>query len=148
MTVVPTTTANAALACQMVRRQASERPLRGRSSPGAAAPFLSAPDLEDIARSADRVDQLLVEGVIDLRSQAPDVHIDDVGAAVEVHVPHLLGDERAGEDLALAAEEQREESELLGGQLQALPRSHRLAAHQVHLEVSLVEDLQLASGRA
>ncbi|KAG0774792.1 hypothetical protein G6F22_013786 [Rhizopus arrhizus] len=44
--------------------------------------------------------------------------IDDVGVAVEVHVPDLFGQRGARQHLALAAQQQRQQAEFLGGQVQ------------------------------
>src|SRR5262249_30943246 len=43
-------------------------------------------DAEDIAYSADRMNQLPLERIVHLGAQAPDVNIDDVRVAVEIHV--------------------------------------------------------------
>src|SRR5690348_2672735 len=63
--------------------------------------------IEDIPYPAYRVNQLAVVRVIQLGAEPAHVHVHHVGIAVEVHVPDLLGDERAGEDLARAACQQR-----------------------------------------
>src|SRR5258706_15447870 len=81
--------------------------------------------VEDISHPADSVDQLAVEGLVDLRPQAADVDVDDVGAAVEVHVPDLFGDGGARQHLTGAADQQRGQGELLGRQVELLPRAHR-----------------------
>ena len=44
--------------------------------------------IEAIADATHAVDQLELERVIDLRPQAAHGDIDDVGVAVEIHVPH------------------------------------------------------------
>src|SRR6188474_790380 len=76
--------------------------------------------VEDISHPAHGVDQLPFEGLIDFGSEAADVNIDDIRAAVEVHVPDLFGDGRAGENLTGPTREEGEESELLGGQIELL----------------------------
>ena len=48
------------------------------------------------------------------------MHVHHVGAAVEVHIPDLLGDQGSGEHFALPARQQRQQQKLLGGQVQAL----------------------------
>src|SRR5262249_18052807 len=48
---------------------------------------------EDVAHAANGMDQLPLEGIIHLGAEAADVDIDDVGVAIEVHVPDVLGDE-------------------------------------------------------
>jgi hypothetical protein len=45
--------------------------------------------VEDIAHSPYGMDQLLIEGIIHLGSQAPDRDVNDIGIRVEVDVPDL-----------------------------------------------------------
>src|SRR5262245_14475405 len=66
-------------------------------------PFLVA-DFHGIAAAPDRVDQLSFERVVNLASQAADCDFDDVGVAVEIHIPDLLGDQRARQNLAGSSE--------------------------------------------
>lgn len=40
--------------------------------------------------SADGVDQFLFMAVVDFFAQISDIHIDDIGAAREVVIPHML----------------------------------------------------------
>jgi hypothetical protein len=65
------------------------------------------------------VDQLVLEGIVDLDAQAANGHFHHVGIAVEVHVPDLGNDLGAGQDLAGAAHQQMQQGELLGGQVYA-----------------------------
>src|SRR5688500_15217310 len=75
--------------------------------------------VENIAHSPYGADQLVLEGIVHLRAQAAHVDLDHVGVAVEVHVPHLPRDERPRQHLALAASEEGQERELLGGEVEA-----------------------------
>ena len=79
--------------------------------------------------------QCLLEGRVDLVAQAPDGDLHHVGVAVEIHVPHLLGNLGARQYLAVPSQEQCQKQELLGGQLQLLTAAERLAPHQVHVEI-------------
>ena len=66
------------------------------------------------------MNQLGLERVVELGAQAPHRHIDDVGVAVEVHVPHMLADQRARDDLAEVAHEVIEQRVFLRRQIDAL----------------------------
>ncbi|MDT4855885.1 hypothetical protein FQZ97_902570 [compost metagenome] len=52
-----------------------------------------------------------------------------------MHVPHLLGQCGARQDLATPAREQREQVELLGGEVQPLRAPRAAARDEVHLQV-------------
>src|SRR5262249_40057416 len=43
--------------------------------------------LEHVADAAHGVDQLVLEGIVDLGAEPAHVHVDDVGPGVEAHVP-------------------------------------------------------------
>ena len=45
--------------------------------------------IEHVAHAAYGMDELGLEAVVDLRPQAADSDVDDIGVAVEIHVPHL-----------------------------------------------------------
>src|SRR6185436_17233404 len=125
---------------QRVRRDASDsaRPRRPWESAGALAgarASASGPLFEDIAHAAHGVDQRLGERLVDLRAQTSDVDVDDVRASVEVHVPHLLGDQRPRQDVARVAREQREEQELLRRQVQSMPCPRGAVPDEIDLEV-------------
>src|SRR5579885_1062146 len=72
--------------------QAASRPASDHGRPRSNCRW-SAFGAKYIAQAAHRMDQLLFEGIVDLGAQAADVDIDDVGIAVEIHVPDLLGDQ-------------------------------------------------------
>src|SRR5581483_10191953 len=79
--------------------------------------------------------QLGGERVVQLSAQASDRDVDDIGVAVEIHIPYLLRDRRAGENSSLAPQQQGQEHELLGGEIQTLTGPKRLALDEVHLQV-------------
>src|SRR6478672_8271527 len=60
---------------------------------------------EHVARAPDRVQQRLFEPFVELAAEAADVDVDDVGARIEMIVPHLLEQHRASNDPALVAGE-------------------------------------------
>ena len=94
------------------------------------------------------MDQLVREGIVDLGAQALDRHVDDVGVAVEVHVPDLRGDQGARQYLALAAHQQVQEGELLVGQGDHLPLAADLAPQHVQLQIGQLHLLCLADHAA
>ena len=55
---------------------------------------------EDVPDPADGLDEFSVEGIIDLSPQPPDGDIDNIGVALEVHVPYLFRNECSREHLA------------------------------------------------
>jgi len=72
------------------------------------------------------MNQLGLERVVELGAQAPHRHIDDIGVAVKVHVPHMLGDQRARDDLAEVAHEVIEQRVFLRRQIDALAGAQRV----------------------
>src|SRR4029078_2583635 len=64
------------------------------SWPGRAAP--SAVGAEPVPRAAQGLGVLPTERLVHLAPQAPDVHLDDVGIALEVVVPDVFEDLRLG----------------------------------------------------
>ena len=66
------------------------------------------------------MDQFLLERIVDLRAQPAYVHVDHIGAAIEIHVPDLLGDQSTGENFAGAPDKQGEEQKFLGSQIEPL----------------------------
>lgn len=61
--------------------------------------------LQDIADAADRVDELLIERIVHFLPEPADGHIDHVRIGIEIHVPHLFGNDRARQDLTGTANE-------------------------------------------
>src|SRR6185295_3840902 len=60
---------------------------------------------QHVARAANRVQQRPFEAVLELAPQSADVDVNDVGAGVEMIVPHLLEEHGAGDDAAFVAGE-------------------------------------------
>src|SRR4051794_10708511 len=58
---------------------------------------------EHVARAAHRMQQRLFESLVELSAKAADMDVDNVGARVEVIVPHLLQQHRASDDPAFVA---------------------------------------------
>ncbi len=85
---------------------------------------------------------------IDLHAQAAHRHFDDVGVAVEVHVPHLRCDERARQYLAMAAHQQLQQAELLGRQVYAPAIAGHPAAQQIQLQIGHAQCAAFAAGMA
>src|SRR5579871_4914996 len=72
---------------------------------------------EDIPHSPDRVQQLLLEPLVDLLPQTADQHVDDVRLRIEVVVPHVRQDHRLRYDLAGVPHQILEQRELARPQL-------------------------------
>src|SRR6476646_4724399 len=60
---------------------------------------------EHVARASHRMEKRLFEAFVELAAKPADMHVDDVGARVEMIVPDLLQKHRAGHDPALVAGE-------------------------------------------
>ena len=88
-----------------------------------------------IAGAAHRVQQRAVEILVDLLPQPADMHVDDVGLRVEVIVPDVLEQHRAGHDMAGVAHQVFEQLELARQQLDRLVAALDRAGQQVELEV-------------
>src|SRR6186713_2990192 len=88
---------NAAIAIS-ARRNVEERSVLARST-------------EAISDAADGVDQRIGLGIVDLAADAPDIDVDDVGGGIEVQVPDMLEQHRAGDHAALVADEVFEQLE-------------------------------------
>src|SRR3989442_6976329 len=109
------------------------RPLEGAAK-GRRGWFIHS-RLEHVADAAQRVDQLVVERIVQLGAQTAHGDIDDVGVAVEIHVPHLIGDQRARQHLACVAHEIVEQCVFARGQLDAAACASDAPAQPVDLEV-------------
>jgi hypothetical protein len=81
------------------------------------------------------MNQLGLKRTVHLAAQTADGHIHDVAIAVEVHVPDLLGDERARQDLARVSGEQREQPEFFRGEVDAPAAPQHPMAHEIDLQV-------------
>ena len=94
----------------------------------------AAPDHELIALAAPRADQRLGSGAIELAPQPLHVDVDDVRQRIVVLVPDVLGDVRAADDVARAADEVFEEGVFLGGEQHVGVADAHLAAARVDRE--------------
>src|SRR5207245_5652813 len=74
---------------------------------------------QGVTASSDRVDQLAVLSAVDLVTQVVDIHVNDVGECIEVLIPYVLGDHRAGQHAAGIAHQVFQEGVFLGRQLDA-----------------------------
>src|SRR2546423_4212577 len=86
--------------------------LEGPSRRGA----LAAIGVDPIAGTTDRLEGLAPEGGIDPAAEMTDVHLDDVGVAVEALVPDVLDDLRLRAHVAPLAHQILQQRELAGGQ--------------------------------
>src|SRR6266536_245879 len=112
MPVVTSTaiTARAASAVMRNRRVPTTRRVR-RPGRGSAAIVGDA-----VASTPDGLDGATVVRLVDLATQATDVHLDNIGVAVEVLLPHPGEDLVLGQDLAGAPDEELQHLELARGQ--------------------------------
>src|SRR5262249_44113779 len=62
---------------------------------GAVAGFESLMSFKDITHAAHGLNQLALKRIVHFAPQPPHVDIHHVRVRVEIHIPHLLGDERA-----------------------------------------------------
>src|SRR5690242_14230655 len=65
---------------------------------------------DGISRPAYRLDQPRLAVLIDLGAEAADLRLDDLGTRLEVELPDVLEDHRAGDDAAGVAHEVLEEA--------------------------------------
>jgi hypothetical protein len=63
------------------------------------------------------MEQLRLKIFVDLIPEMGDVDVDDIGRRIEVIVPHLLGNHRAGDDLPRVPHEEFKEGIFFGGEL-------------------------------
>src|SRR5438552_4026910 len=90
---------------------------------------------EPVARAPQRRDQLRLEAVVDLASQAAHEHLEHVGEGIVVVIPHVRGDGGAVEHASLVEDEQLEQGELLHAQRDRPAAPTHLACAEIHLEV-------------
>ena len=82
------------------------------------------------------MNEFLFERVVNLRAQPANRHIDNIGIAVEVHVPHLRRNNRPGENLASLLRQKHKQCELLRAQIYSPPRPSNTMLGNVNFEVS------------
>ncbi|MNW03258.1 hypothetical protein D3C71_1991650 [compost metagenome] len=69
--------------------------------------------------------------MVHFHAQAAHRNLHHIGFAVEIHVPHLRCQLRAGEHLALAPKQQGQQVEFLGCEVQSGASARSLAADQI-----------------
>src|SRR5262249_55061400 len=74
--------------------------------------------------------------VVDLAADAPDIDVDDVGRGIEMQIPDVLQQHRAGHDLALVANEIFEDLEFPRQQLDVAAAAGHGSQHEVHSEIT------------
>ena len=88
--------------------------------------------------------------VVDLAAQVADVHVDDVGEAVVVHVPDVFHDHGAAERAAAVAHQVFQDAEFLGSQLDVFVGARHLAADAIEQQVAHLQPFRhgLAAAQA
>src|SRR5947209_4608495 len=86
---------------------------------------------DHVSHAAHRVNQLGFFGVIDLLTQPGDDHVHDVRAGIEVIIPGVFGDQRAGHHPALMAHQVLEHGVFRRRELDALTVAGHLATARV-----------------
>src|SRR3569623_1936213 len=132
--IVATIRPNTAIAIS-ASRKVEERSVLARST-------------EAISDAADGVDQRIGLGIVDLAADAPDIDVDDVGGGIEVQVPDMLEQHRAGDDAALVAHEIFEQLEFPRQQRNLAAMTARTAGEQVDGEIADPQDGFLGHGVA
>ena len=85
---------------------------------------------------------------VDLDAQAPYGDIDDVGVAVEIHVPHLRCNQRARQHFGLAFGHQVQQGKFLGGEVDAFAVARDAPFHDVDFHVGDVQQVGFADRSA
>src|SRR5215472_11208187 len=75
---------------------------------------------EAISDAANRVDQRIGLSIVDLAADASDIDVDDVRRRIEMQIPHVLQQHRAGDDLAFVARQIFQKPEFARQQLDVL----------------------------
>src|SRR5262245_61251359 len=73
--------------------------------------------IQDVSNTTNGVNEFLCKWIVDLAPQPADGNIDHVGITVEVYVPDLFRDERAGQNLPFSSRQQRQQRELFRRQV-------------------------------
>src|SRR5437588_13058260 len=84
-----------------------------------------------VADAAQRLEQRLVRGLLELGAQPAHVDIEQVGVDVVVRGPDLLGDQRAGEDASGVLHEDLEQRKLAPREIDRLAVDMRGVTQQV-----------------
>src|SRR5918995_23572 len=92
--------------------------------------------LHDVPDATHRMHQFLGVAGVDFLAQPVDDHVHDVGSRIEVIVPGILGDERAGHDPARMPHQILEDGVFLGRELDPLAGTADLARFPIQLEIT------------
>src|SRR5438093_7589544 len=95
---------------------------------------------QDVADTANRVDEARLAGRLGLPAQIADVDVQRVRHHPEVEAPDLAEDERALQDAVRIAQEELEQVELDRRQLDRPPRAPDLPGVRIEREVGETED--------
>src|SRR3990172_5013102 len=109
ISATPTTRTAPAVARARTDRSATRS--RDQRVPSAAT------SVQSIAGTPNGLQCLAAERTVQLVAQMQDVHLDDVGIAFEVVVPHVVEDLPLRQDVPLAAEQELQDRELAPGEL-------------------------------
>ena len=90
--------------------------------------------IKDITHAPDGMDQFGIERLIELGAKTAYRHVHDVRVGIEVDIPDVRGDGRAGKHLPTAASQQMEQDELLAGQLHLDAGAYDFAAKDIDIE--------------
>src|SRR5439155_5785578 len=131
MTTKRTAPSRTRIAPKVARYQAV-RPRRRRAS-GCRAIARSV--AKAVAGAPQRMDQLRLEGIVDLAAQPPNEHLEHVRERIVIVVPHVRGDRRAVDHLAAMEDEELEQRELFRRQLHRLPAALHAARREIHLQI-------------
>src|SRR6185437_1223649 len=104
--------------------------------------------VEDITGSTYGQDRLRPAGLFDAFAHPADMHVDQVGARVEVVAPDFLEQHGAGDHLAGIADQEFQQLELGRPQVDLLAATAYRAAHQVQFQVAGAQHLVAGSGLA
>src|SRR6478609_4419523 len=113
---------NAAIAIS-ARRKVEERSVLARST-------------DAISDAADRMDQRIGLGIVDLAADPPDIDVDDVGGGIEMQIPDVLEQHRTRDDAALVADQIFEQLEFPRQQRNLPAATARAARDQVDGEIA------------
>src|SRR5262245_31079260 len=91
---------------------------------------------DHIACATNRMQQLLAEALVDLRSQSRNVHVDHVGLWIEMIVPDILEEHRPGDHLPRMLHEIFQQPELPWLQDDFLSRAGHLMRKTIEFEIA------------
>src|SRR4051812_46357232 len=91
---------------------------------------------ETISDAANGMDQRIGLGIVDLAADAADIDVDDVGGGIEMQVPDVLEQHRAGDDAPLVADKIFEQLEFARQQWDLPAAAAGTACDQVDGEVA------------